>query len=79
MVLFLALPMAFFSLIIIIKPDSLRVIISLIVFAAISVLMPVVPSSYALGAVIVTATVIFKHIINFGDERASFKLFFLKK
>jgi glycerol-3-phosphate acyltransferase PlsY len=79
MVLFLALPMALFSLVIIVKPDSLRVILSMISFATISVMLPIVPSSYALGSVIVSATVVFKHIINFGDEKASFKLFFPKK
>lgn len=79
MVLFLALPMVIFSLVVIVRPDSLRVIISMITFAVICIALPVVPPSYALGAIIVTATVVFKHIINFGNERASFRVFFLKK
>ncbi|HZJ78918.1 MAG TPA: glycerol-3-phosphate acyltransferase [Clostridia bacterium] len=78
-VLLLALPMAFFSAVMVIKPDSLRVIISMVTFAAIGMALPMVPPSYALSAVIITATVVFKHIINFGDEKASFKLFFIKK
>ncbi|MDR1463993.1 MAG: glycerol-3-phosphate acyltransferase [Oscillospiraceae bacterium] len=61
--------MALFSLVIVVKPDSLRMIISVFVFALLCFVLPA-PRSAPLGALLVAATVIFKHLTNYDNEKA---------
>ena len=78
MVLRMAIITAIFSLVIIIKPDSLRVIISMFVFAVCNLFFHDIPS-FVVGSLIVSATVILKHLMNYGDEKFTLRLAFRKK
>lgn len=68
MVLRMAIITAIFSLIIIVKPDSLRVIISMFIFAVSNFFFHDI-TSFVIGSLIVSATVILKHLMNYGNEK----------
>ncbi|MDR3314089.1 MAG: glycerol-3-phosphate acyltransferase [Oscillospiraceae bacterium] len=76
-VVYLALLLALFSLVVVIKPDALRVIVCFFVFSLLCFVLPA-PRAAGLGAVMIAATVIFKHITNYGDERAAVRLPFAR-
>lgn len=78
MVLRMAVITAIFSLIIIVKPDSLRVIISMFLFAVCNFFFQDV-TSFVIGSLIVSATVILKHLMNYGDEKFKLSFPFRKK
>lgn len=78
MVLRMAVITAIFSLIIIVKPDSLRVIISMFLFAVCNFFFHDV-TSFVIGSLIVSATVILKHLMNYGDEKFKLSFPFQKK
>ncbi|MDR1927282.1 MAG: glycerol-3-phosphate acyltransferase [Oscillospiraceae bacterium] len=77
-VLYLALLLMFFSVVIVIKPDSLRVMVCMLAFVPLCYALPA-PRCAGLAALLVAATVIFKHITNYGDEKAQVRLLFEKK
>ena len=78
MVLRMAVITAIFSLIIIVKPDSLRFIISMFLFAVCNFFFHDV-TSFVIGSLIVSATVILKHLMNYGDEKLKLSFPFQKK
>ena len=77
-VLRMAIITAIFSLIIIVKPDSLRVIISMFIFAVSNFFFHDT-MSFVIGSLIVSATVILKHLMNYGNEKFKVSLPFHKK
>lgn len=78
MVLRMAIITAIFSLIIIVKPDSLRVIISMSIFAICNFFFHDT-LSFVIGSLLVSATVILKHFMNYGNEKVKISLPFHKK
>ncbi len=78
MVLRMAIITAIFSLVIIVKPDSFRVILSTFIFAVCNFFFHDI-TSFVVGSVLVSATVILKHLMNYGDEKAKVSLPFKKK
>ena len=78
MVLRMAIITAIFSLIIIVKPDSLRVIISMFIFAVSNFFFHDI-TSFVIGSLLVSATVILKHFMNYGNEKVKVSLPFHKK
>lgn len=78
MVLRMAIITAIFSLIIIVKPDSLRVIISMFIFAVCNFFFHDT-LSFVIGSLLVSATVILKHFMNYGNEKVKISLPFHKK
>ncbi len=77
-VLRMAIITAIFSLIIIVKPDSLRVIISMFIFAVSNFFFHDT-MSFVIGSLLVSATVILKHLMNYGNEKFKISLPFHKK
>lgn len=78
MVLCLALLLIFFSIVIKITPHGLRMIVSLTLFSSYCVLH-IKPLSFALGGILVSSVVIYKHITNFGHEKVKIRLLLLDK
>ena len=61
-----------------VKPDSLRVIISMFIFAVSNFFFHDT-MSFVIGSLIVSATVILKHLMNYGNEKFKVSLPFHKK
>ena len=78
MILRMAIITAIFSLVIIVKPDSLRVIISMFIFAVSNFFFHDI-TSFVIGSLIVSATVILKHLMNYGNEKFKVSFPFHKK
>ncbi len=77
-IIWLLLIMTVFSLVIVVKPDSLRMIVSMLVLIAVSFATnDVLPVKVAV--ISVSAIVILKHFMNYGDEKKAVRLFFMKK
>lgn len=77
-IIWLVSAMTVLSLVIVIKPDSLRMIVSMIFLMAYTVMMESM-LSVKIGVIAVSVIVIYKHMINYGDEKKHVRLFFMKK
>ncbi|MCR5484544.1 MAG: glycerol-3-phosphate acyltransferase [Clostridiales bacterium] len=77
-VVWLVLIMTLLSLVVIVKPDSLRMIISMSLLFVFNIVLNDI-LSVRIGVCVIAAIVIFKHVINYGEEKANVRLFFMKK
>ena len=77
-VVWLVLIMTLFSLIVVIKPDSLRMIISMLLLCGMNIAFTRT-AGLEIGISVLSAIVIYKHLRNYGDEKKKVRLFFQKK